>query len=400
MKFSLSTRSISLVLWVLLPRGGLTATAKKTVFDVSRSSRITCLTANADGCTLNGDIGYFNRHGDSLLEVSSCWNFDCTAECDASCSCVNLHTQQACPKSGDNSTLRDDDDHQRPPDVFHSDEPHRFQNLQDIRLACTESNKRCVLSGFEGCGFTVPQYNLYNDQSGLFVVDDVTRGDTSLEIRGCNPVLGSADCDAGCTCHDLATNEPCDFIALPPRPLPSVVPTATKVVFTGLQEATFTCSVERARCDEIQGSNTCGGSLTFSLANTMNVQPAAFRVDQVQRGANSVTFSACTAHTPFSMECDAGCTCNDAHTRRPCHCTNSSMPGEEYSIPQQEETMATKLVAPTVAGLLVLGLCVFCLLKFLCGQKGGLKTVEGDLVYQKVLSPCEIEEISLEGGYE
>lgn len=356
MMFFLSTA----LLVSLLPQGLLAAT--KSVFDLSRSSRITCQTKN-DGCTLEGFFGDASYQGfsdpgsaydsisrsdgkeDSYLELSSCYEFDCTAECDSSCSCVNIATNKACPMAGDAPAVPK----KRP--AFNLQEPHLFQNLQDVRLACTESHTKCVVSGFVGCGDSMPRYNLYNDVSGLFLVQDVSKGDTEFEIRACNPVLGTAECDAGCTCHDLVTNEPCDFTVLPPRPVvPPVSPPAPKIVFSGLTKATFTCGVENARCDEINGSNTCGSTMDGKAAlftTCYTGYGAALRVDHVKLGANSVQFSACSDDTPFSMECDSGCTCIDANTQLAC------------SI--QEEGTFRKLMVHAVGGLLVLSLffCVF-----------------------------------------
>lgn len=386
MKFFLSTSLLA----SLLPQG---LAATKSVFDVSRSSRITCQTKN-DGCTLEGDFGAESYQGfsdrysandsvyrsdgkeDSYLELSSCWEFDCKAECDSSCSCVNIATNKACPVVGDAPAVLK----KRP--AFNLQEPHVFQNLQDVRLACTESHTKCVVSGFEGCGYSVPQYNLYNDLSGLFLVEDVSKGDTEFEIRACNPVLGTAECDAGCTCHDLATNEPCDFTVLPPHPVvPPVSPPAPKIVFSGLTKATFTCGVQNARCDEIHGLNICGGTTEgeTELFTTSDISyGAALRVDHVNIGANSVQFSACSYDTPFSMECDSGCTCIDANTQLAC------------SI--QEKGMFQRLVKHAAMGLLVLSL-FFCVISRLSsGIQSKPRKAEYSLVENK-----DIEIISVTG---
>ena len=326
--------------WFVL--GASPAASAQNVFDVSRSSRIVCPNKN-DRCVLNGSIGsdesfefsindngnIFTSNGQKggYLLVSSCWNFDCTAECDASCSCVRYATGESCPTvSGDDTPTP----HVVPNDSNPSidlTEPHLFLNLQDIRLECTESNTKCILSGFERCGYTAPRYNLYNDLTGLFVIDNAHKGDTTLEIRACNPVLGTADCDAGCTCHDLATHEPCDARVLPPHPAPpsSIAPPSPKIVFSDLSEATLTCHAEHARCDEVvDPSRVCGASSSgeTSLYTTYDVQPATMRVDKV--GVNEVTFSSCYRDTYFAMECDASCSCMDSKTHRPCKCTNST----------------------------------------------------------------------------
>ncbi|KAL3905878.1 MAG: hypothetical protein SGARI_004254 [Bacillariaceae sp.] len=209
---------------------------------------------------------------------------------------------------------------------------HLFQNLQDVRLECTLSQTQCVIQGFQGCGYSVPQYNLYNDDTGVFIVDDVNKGDTSFELRGCNAVLGSAECDAGCTCHDLATGEPCDFAVLPPRESSSLPArqdnTTPKIIFEDLREATLTCHAVGARCDEVLynlEAHTCGSSLSEDSVQAIatSITPAALRIDEVKKGT-AVTFSSCSDDQTFAMECDARCVCMDAETGRPCHCTNSA----------------------------------------------------------------------------
>lgn len=423
----------------LLPRG-LTATANnddedtKKVFDVARASRITCQSEN-DGCTLMdgsfgsiGSLGFADpctadgdpkddslvhyqrtteqgRNQDNFLELSSCWDFDCMAACDASCSCVNMATQQDCP-----TTLSPLVPETKPPtDAFHLHEPHVFYDLQGIRMECTESHTKCVIQGFERCGYTVPRYNLYNDESGLFLVDDVDKGDTVLEIRGCNPVLGTAACDAGCTCQDLATNEPCPFTraAAAPTSLPfSKSNPPPKIVFDGLRKATLSCKAQYARCDEMNGSHVCGSSSSgkAGLATTSCVQPAAFRVDQVQRwprSANSVTFEACSDSTPFAMECDAGCTCIDANTGRACHCTDAS--GGQACSGVQDEQANLKLVARvSIGGLVVLGVLLLkCFFRsLLYGKRVGASSKEADAIASKDDAPPsgEMEKVSLVSG--
>ena len=402
-----------------------TSSRDNHAFDVARSSRITCQNKN-EGCFLHGVFGsqswsgfaqdadssfvYRTGEEDSYLEVQSCYEFDCTADCDPSCSCLRIATQQVCPIVGQ----EDRGNSAHPSPVASISDRHMFENLQDVRLECTKSRTQCIIQGFEGCGYSVPRYNLYNDATGVFIVDDANKGDTSFELRGCNAVLGSAECDAGCTCHDLATGKPCDFTVLPPRTLPT--PTATpRIVFEDLHRATLTCHAVGARCDETavrEDSKTCGleasGESVQHIAS--DIQPATLRIDSVQRGT-AITFSSCYSDQTFAMECDSSCICMDADTGLPCQCTNSSATDgvchdidHDWAVStmimkQVREGGTPALILPIIS--VIVGAVVLALLCMRCARRSMSKTKQSSKLdespgYKEV--PGGAETIFVENG--